>query len=51
MKLDNIIVAALFQGPSKPSMNALLKPILSDIDELMHAGVRVNASGSERIVN
>lgn len=41
MKAENLIVSALWYGPVKPSMDILLKPILSDIKHVNEAGVDV----------
>lgn len=43
-KVDNLIVAALWHGPSKPPMNTLLHPILSNISDLETTGICVTST-------
>ena len=44
MRMDNLIVAALWFGPSKPDMKALLHPILENISSINIHGIAVPGS-------
>lgn len=41
MKMNNIIVAALWHGPNKPPMDVILAPVLDSIEVLNREGVEV----------
>ena len=50
MLMKNIIIAALWYGPTKPPMNLLLGPICNCIQSLSDEGIPVTVDGALRII-
>ena len=47
VKMDNLIVAALWFGPTKPNMDILLQPILRSISSFSKHGIPLQSSGTQ----
>ena len=50
MNVENMLVGALWQGPCKPSMEALLPPVLSKIDLLFNNGLQFNTQHGKKVL-
>ena len=50
MNADNIILAGVWQGPSKPPMDIILPPVLDKIDNLKNEGMPVHTCDGMKIV-
>ena len=52
MRVDNLVVASLWFGPTKPDMTCMLQPILENVSSLEREGVtlQVDASHSEVVI-
>ena len=48
-KMDNLIVASLWFGPTKPQMQSMLHPILNSINFLNTNGIEVNVASSQKV--
>ena len=49
-RVDNLIVAALWHGPTKPDMEIVLQPILENISSLNRDGIYVQNSKSQPVL-
>lgn len=50
MKKDFILLAGLWYGPTKPSMNVILEPVLEEINKLKMLGIDVQTSSGTKTV-